>query len=246
MQVNSSDWYSFGFNEGSSMSVASPSGFWEGPFMARVDVDDVICDDFCWTPSVSLVARPEGQSRLVRASLDVNPLREVMERAQELSRGDAILCNVDGDVIASSDMSDVVLFEKGGAVRIAKVWELQRLSWVAGLDQEDFVDRLDLAREDGAPFGVGSYQVRVTKLSGAGNITAELGSHLRMVLAVPAGAFSEISFMTLPTIVVAGIPLFVLSIFVLLALVKLYCWKTAVKMQARVRRMSSFASATRG
>lgn len=223
LAANGTGWYSRGFSS-ESMHTTAPLGFWEGPSFTRVDLDEVVCTSLCWSPSVSFVARPTGQPGLLRTVVDAGLLRPVVDRVQErLSGGDALLCNSAGEVVASSDMAELLLFGEKGSVRPAKVWELTGRSWATEIPQDELADMISEPEEDLEPVGVGSYRVIAHKLFVAANVTNGLDEHLRVVLALPNGAFSDIEQWNIPTAIISAFPPAVLTSAIVLVFLKVCC-----------------------
>jgi len=240
--ANGTGWFSRGFGA-EAMHTTAPLGFWEGPSFTRVDLDEVVCTSLCWSPSVSFVAQPVGQPGLLRTVMDADSLRSVVDRVRErLGGGDALLCNAAGEVVASSDMAELLLFGAAGSVRPAKVWELTGHSWATEMDQDELADMINEPEEDLEPVGVGSYRVTALKLSVVPNVTDGLGDHLRVVLAVPNGAFSDMEQWNIPTGMISACPPAVLSSAILLMFLKVCCSNSIAK--ARKTARSLYAAAT--
>lgn len=196
--ANESNWY----NAGAALTPASNSAWpvsyvWNGPTFVHYRPHEVICDDLCWLPSFSLVARvaggPEGHDDvspppIVRVSVDVKALQEVVRLTQAHSRGYAVVCSSDGVVLAAADMEDAVHVDlQNGTVTMVRVWEIDS-SW-APAAKADFIasaPKQEDIREEGGR------RITAWSLECLRNSTSLKGvEDLRLVLAVPKDAFID-------------------------------------------------------
>jgi len=244
LDANASSWYVTGFGVGNEWWKEAPSKFWEGPAFARENPHEVVCGDLCWLPTYAFVGMvpfgaayanmssvvegsgvgvkvldevplsPPVPKILVRAAMDATALQEVAVKAEELSRGEVMLCTSEGNLLAASDMADAIRVDAvSGLVQAAKVWEIDR-PWASGITAA----WIDKARADSS-FVNDRYRISVWPLGGSRDATRSLGENLRVVLAVRGDAFLDsVLGPLLPWSIATGTtPAIILVLFTLLA-----------------------------
>lgn len=244
------DWYINGFGIGSRVDFVPPTSFWVGPNFLRSHRYDVTCSSLCWLPGYSSVgkvqvkplplvvpgcgpgcaatapgnntqATPSMPAILVRAALDAVLLQPAIATVESISRGEACIATVNGEVIAARDMAKVQTVDHStGQVRATLAWEFAR-PWASALTQQ-FVNKADSGN---TVLTTGGYRVSAWPIAGTTTGTDLLAQNLRVIIAVPGNAFMDpvLGQLVMAGLVVALSPFALLGLFMIISIYLRFC-----------------------
>lgn len=144
------------------------------------------------TTTTTTTTIPPAPEVLIRASTASSALQSMVQRLEELSRGEVFLCTSDGEVLVGADMGDALQVDlTTGAIRPAYIWELGR-AWV-GEDSKERKELQDMIRKGRSDVVVSHSNTRITAhtLNGPTLDMEAMGYNMRVLLAVPGYAFLD-------------------------------------------------------
>lgn len=204
LRANGSAWYGNRIDfYPKAWNAAEMEVAWLGPSFGRDLPHEAICDELCWRPTYSFAARISGnadpvffginrtynpfRSMIARVTVEAAIFIDVLKQIQTQSSGEAFICTAGGTIVATSEMSEAMAADpETGAVKMLNAWQYPR-----GWANEEVLSMQVVKAGDGESMIVGDQIVSVWKLKSPFNATAALEDSLRIVIAVPSGAFAD-------------------------------------------------------